>query len=319
MAFPMIAGRQIICVALNPAVDRVLEVTNFRIGQHQPARTITRYPAGKAVNVARALAILDVQCTLTGLIGQEETEYFESQMARSKVQVQMLAIQARTRENITIVDPAAHNETHLRDVGFKVAEKDLMRLKRKLHLLANESAVVIFSGSLPEGISPADLADMAAMCKKAGAMVAVDAAGRALAAAAEIGPWLVKPNLQELAGLAGRELNTADDIIQAARDLLQSVEIVIVTCGSQGGYLLTRNMCLQGTCEVDQDKVVNTVGCGDSLLAGFIAGLHRGYDLPTAYRLGLAAAAANATHLEAANFSKEQAEEFFNIARVQQL
>jgi len=308
---------QIIAVALNPAIDRVLEVPNFKVGAHQSARTIARYPAGKAVNVARVLGLLDVPCTLTGLIGQGEVDYFESELAGSKVQMQLLVLPGSTRENVTIVDPAAHVETHLRDVGFEVAERDITRLKKKLLLLAGEGRLFVFSGSLPQGIAPADLADMVALCKNAGARVAVDASGAALAAAVEVRPWLIKPNQQELQALTGNDTATAEQIVQAATKLTDLVETVLVSCGAEGGYLFADKTCLYGKCSLEPERIANTVGCGDSLLAGFLAGLYKGQPLPEAYRLALAVAAATATHLEAAKFTPQEIEEFLRRSEVQ--
>jgi fructose-1-phosphate kinase PfkB-like protein len=155
------------------------------------------------VNVAKALSLLGVPCILTGLVGQGEFDFFASGAARLDVEMAMVRVAGQTRENITLVDPLSRRETHVRDQGFAVTSEELDRMRAKLAELAGDGTVFVFSGSLPRGIGAGEFADLLGVCRKAGGRLAVDASGAGLSAAAELQPWLIKPNREELEDLLG--------------------------------------------------------------------------------------------------------------------
>ncbi len=300
---------------MNPAIDRVLEVPRLTIGAHQVARLLTCYPGGKAVNLAKGLSLLGVPCVLTGFVGRDEYEYFARDVAGYQICMDMLPVAGLTRQNITLVDPIARNETHLRDQGFTVSAGELDTLRRKLAGLVGPGAIVVFSGSLPPGVSLEAFADLLAICRRAGAQLAIDVSGPALATAVGAGCRLIKPNRQELEELIGRNVHTPQELIAAGLDLAAKVELVLVSCGAEGAYLFTRKSAHRGRCQVAPDRIVNTVGCGDALLAGFLAGLHRQQDHAAALRAAIAAAAATAMSLTP-QFNRGQAEALLEQAEV---
>ena len=284
----------IITVGLNPAIDRVIEAPNFVLGAHQRVRVLRRAPAGKSVNVARVLAALGVPNVHTGFVGADSRVEFKAVFNPSLVRDEMFAVPGRTRENITIVDPAAHQETHLRDAGLEVDRRDLARLKSKLGLMARDGQIVAFSGSLPPGVGAEAFVELIDVCRHAGARVAVDTSGEALSAAVQRKLWLVKPNAAELATLAGRELPDRDAQIAAARELTGRVELVLLTAGAEGAMLFSPRGAWRACAPIEPERVVNTVGCGDALLGAFIAGVWRGRALPDCLAAAVATATASA-------------------------
>jgi 1-phosphofructokinase family hexose kinase len=290
---------RIVAVALNPAIDRVLEVPGLAIGAHQVARLLARDPAGKGVNVAKALSLLGVPCTLAGLVGQGESDYFAAGATHYNIEMAMVRVAGQTRENITLVDPLARRETHIRDQGFVVAGEELDRMRAKLAELARDGTVFVFSGSLPRGIGAGEFADLLAICRKGGARLAVDASGAGLAAAVDVQPWLIKPNREELEDLLGRKLHGEEDLLAAGREMARKVGRVLVSDGAEGAYLLVGSQAWHGSCEVPQGRLASTVGCGDALLSGFLAGCYKGLDMPQALVLAVQAAAATAMSVTA--------------------
>jgi len=307
----------VITVSLNPAIDRIMEVPRFAIGQHQRGRLVSRTPAGKAVNVSRALATLGVRNIATGFLGEQEVEFFEKAFDPSRVQAQVLPLPAPTRENITIVDPVAHIETHIRDVGFVIGDTHRIRLGKKLSLMCREGSIVVFSGAVPEGISPEQFVDLLEICISAGARVAVDTSGAPLRAAASLPLWLMKPNVAELSEIAGRPLTTEADLLAAGRDLARRVKTVIVSRGEAGGFCFISDSVLAGHVPLEPERVRNTVGCGDSLLAGFIAGQILHDNVRDSYRYALAVATASAVGLEPCRFAMKDVQEFLPKAVVE--
>jgi 1-phosphofructokinase len=308
---------QIITVCLNPAVDRILEVPGFTVGSHQRGRQLSRHPAGKAVNVSRALAALGIASTATGFVGSRELGFFEDFLSSSKTNAQFLAVDGITRENVTVIDPIARRETHIRDIGFAVLKRDLQRLKKKLKLMLHPGTLLIFSGSMPPGIEDSDFIDLIETCVSGQARVAIDSSGSAIRAAASLPLWLVKPNVAELAEMVGRTASTERQIAAIGRDLGRRVRVLLVSCGEHGGYAFIDGSTLVGRVDVDRSRVVNTVGCGDCLLAGFVAAQSRGEDARESYRYALAVASAAAVSAEAAQFDIKDVEAFRSAAVVE--
>ena len=299
----------IITVSLNPAIDRVLEVEGFALGAHQAGREVRRTPGGKAVNVSRALAALGVRSIATGFLGEDNRGDFAPVLNDPHVVDQFFPLPGRTRENVTIADPAAHQETHIRDAGLTVGPRDLARLRTKLHLVARDQTIVIFSGSLPPGVRAEQFADLVDAPLAAGAKVAVDTTGAALRAMAGKGLWLLKPNAAELAELVGRPLPSPSAQLAAAREVAAGARIVLFTRGAEGAYLFAAGLAVHGSVRVAPEKVRNTVGCGDAMLAAFVAGVARGEPPRSAFAGAVATASASAMTVAPAEFDIDVAAE----------
>jgi len=307
----------IVTVTLNPCVDRVLEAPRFAVGSNVRGRVVARYPAGKGVIVSRVLATLGTRSVATGLIGREELNYFESFLERQgqgRITTQFLVVRGETRENFTVVDPVDDTETHLREIGFAVQPEDVTRISSKVRLLGRRDSLMVFSGSIPPGITPEVYAEIVRSCRARGAWVVVDSNGAALDAFKGERMWMLKINATELAGFAGVDPHDEASLVRAARGLTSweggRVDNVVITFGAEGALLLTPEIQLRGRVSVHPGRVVSTVGCGDSLLAGLLHGHRKGYDWETSFKEGLAAATANALSQEAGLIDPEDVAEF---------
>ncbi len=324
----------IITVTLNAAIDRVMEVENFHVGGHLRGRLLARVPAGKGVNVSRTLAHAGIPSVATGFVGRDQLDDFDRSFADLAVQSQFLGLDGDTRENVTLIDPAGGVETHIRDVGPTPTPKDLERLRNKLNLLAKPDGLIVFSGSVPSGVDAGAVVDLVDLALSKGAKVAVDGPGALLHALDDRKLWLVKPNVDELAAMlsgtvtdqagtateasvpdgdastapscacasaAGAGVDHADAlsddrIVAIGRELSRRIHVVIVTCGSAGGYLFIDGSALMGQVAMESKNVVSTVGCGDAMLAAFVAAQSKGKDVKASYEYALAVASAAALH-----------------------
>jgi len=310
---------KVLTVALNPAIDRGIEITNFRIGAHQVGSQVFRLAAGKAVNVARVLDALHVPVSITGFVGRAQQGYFEKQLTGATLSCQLFPINGRTRENITIIDPVGKIDTHIRDRGFRVDGSDLTRLRKKLALVTGKDMIVCFSGSLPECVGVEDLVDLIQVCQMRRAKVCLDSGGSILRACSAMKLHIIKPNLSELSEMLGTPVAGEDDILRSCDRVSTLADIALISCGGAGGYILAGKRIWRGQLTIDPDLVKNTVGCGDAFLGGFLAATLTGQDIEEAFRYALAVATSAATAMVPAAVRLDQVERFHPLAEVTEL
>ncbi|MGC8624052.1 MAG: hexose kinase [Phycisphaerae bacterium] len=288
-------SRNFITVGLNPAIDCVLQCDGFWPGRVNSGRQLARIAAGKAANVTRALALLGQDVVALGFMGDSDWAFFNAQLHQlspGAVACHFSILPQSTRQNITILNAGV--ETHIRLRGFAVTEADIATVQKHLMETAQTGDVVIFSGSLPEGLSVQQFGQMLDIVLTRGAKVAVDTAGAALAAALTKPLWIVKPNAEELAEVWGTgKLNTPAAIKTAAAEKACPVENLLVSRGKLGVVLVRADGCFSGSVSTRR-QVVRTVACGDHLLAGFSHGLWNGKSPTAALDAGLALATARA-------------------------
>lgn len=320
----------VITVTLNTALDRVLKVENFAIGEHMRAEELSRFPAGKGINCARGLAALGRDSIATGFVGANEATDFEHLLRDAgpgRALAQLLSVRGQTRENITILDPVNHTDTHIRTAGYELTRQDVQRIVSKVGLLARKDTMVVFSGSLPPGMNAADLDTLIYVTLGRGARVILDVSGKLLAACtsvdlsvdeAEPAPaserakmlWMIKPNRQELADALGVErLEGERQLIEAGQRLTRRVAWVVLTLGAKGAILFGDEQIWRGWCDVRSEEVISTVGCGDTLLAGVLDAQAAGQAPDEVLRHGIAAATANAMRSGVAEFDQALVEQ----------
>lgn len=330
----------IITVTLNTAIDRVLEVENFAIGEHLPAQETLRYPAGKGINVSRCLARLGRASIAAGFVGQAQSSQFEQSLADTgpgRTTCQLMAVRGQTRENITILDPIARTDTHIRTPGYELTRQDVQRIVSKLGLLAREGSIVVFSGSLALGMASADFDTLIYVALGRKAKVVLDVGGKLLADSTSLDLktagqgssastasskmlWMIKPNRQELAEALGIEQLLSDaQLMEAGRRLTERVAWVVVTLGAEGAILFHEDKAWKAHCDVPADQVVSTVGCGDCLLAGILDAQAAQREPDEVLRWGVAAATANAMHSGVGEYDLSQVQQCARQTQVSEI
>jgi len=297
----------IICVTLNPAIDRTIEVHRLELGQHAKGRLVSRHPAGKAVNVARVLQHLGQPCLLTGFVGKGERSMFERSFDTKTVRTQFFGLDIVTRENVTLMDLETGVETHVRDEGAEIREEDQKRLMRKLKILAKPEVWMVFAGSLPRGFTPERFGEMLGAVARQGAKIVLDSAEGAPAVLRKLPVWLIKPNREELAAMAGSAVGSEAELVSAARSLRDAADIVLVSSGERGCYLVEGETVLHAHMRKMPRKVTNTVGCGDALLAGFLRAKARNLESRQSLQLAVATATSASFQVHSGQIDAEEA------------
>ena len=300
-------AKNLITVGLNPAIDCVVRCDGLQVGQVNTGRQVARIAAGKAANVTRALALLGQDVLAMGFMGDYDSPFFKEQLHKlgpGAVACHFKLLPQTTRQNITVLDRSG--ETHIRLKGFDVTEHDIAALEKSLREMVHAGDVVIFSGSLPQGLTADRFGDLLNLALALGAKVAVDTAGAALAVALSKPIWLAKPNAEELAQAWGTgALETVQDIKASARSRGCNVENLVVSRGKLGAVLVSEGESLSGHVPV-QERVIRTVACGDHLLAGFVDAVRRGKSPAQALAEGLALASARAVSEDLEIFDSEK-------------
>lgn len=276
-------------VTLNPSLDYHLYLPSLSVGNVHRAQHTGITFGGKGINVSVILTRLGIPNTALGFVAGFTGDELCARLNEAGVQQDMIRLEnGHTRINVKL---HASDETEINAAGATVTPDAMEVLLGKLGSLNSGDALVL-SGSIPPSLPIDVYGKIMAHMRNKGIRCVVDAEGDALLATLPYAPFLIKPNLHELSMLVGERLKTDAEIISAARGLqARGAQNVLVSLGARGAILLDAD----GGCHIapafDGDPV-NTVGAGDSMVAGFLAGLPEGY--ASALRMGLAAGGATA-------------------------
>ena len=281
----------IIAVGMNPALDRILMVDGFTVGETLKAQSVTIVPSGKGTNVAAVMNLFGDDVIHTGFLGRDEEGMYRDRL--EGVPCFFHTVGGRTRTDTTIIDPIGRTETHIREPGFTVTEGQIKAFLGDLASRISPGDLVTLSGSLPPGAPTDTYAHIIKLCHERGAESFLDTSGEALHKGIAAGPTLMKPNDEELAELTGRQTHDDGEIIEAARDLLgRGMQAVAVSLGARGALLVDEEGVWRG--EAEAPTVVNTVGCGDAFACGWLSSRRKGHPPNVQLREALAVGAANA-------------------------
>lgn len=275
-------------VSLNSAVDQTVTVPGFAADAVNRVETVQVDAGGKGVNVASFLAHFGHPVTVTGLLGRDNEAIFARHFETAGLVDACLRCEGATRTNVKIVDPVQAQVTDLNFPGIAATEADLAEVAERLRgLLDRGLGWVALCGSLPEGLAPEAYAGLIRLARTAGARVALDTSGAPLAAALAAAPDIIKPNVDELGALLGRELTDLESVLAAARSLVaEGVGLVAVSMGAAGAVMVRGSEAVLAI--PPSVAVASTVGAGDAMVAGLIHAATLGLGLPETARIATA-------------------------------
>ena len=285
---------RLVCVAPNPAIDRVYDVDRLIPGAiHRPTVSVA-VPGGKGLNVARTAHTLDADVVAVTILRGHAGRWIEEQLAQRGVRLRAAWAPGETRTCISVRDPATEGLTEIYDSGQPVAQTAWVELEQLVaEELAAGAELMTVSGGIPPGVDDEAFGRLCRQVRQAGGRALVDAYGPALAGALAERPWLVKVNESEAGGLLGRTVDGIEGARAAARDLRdRGAEIAIVTRGRVGAAVASA----EGDVALPPAASIGPYpdGSGDAFLGGLAAGLLEGREIAGALELASRAAAANA-------------------------
>ncbi len=287
----------VVTVTPNPAIDWTLTVPGFTAGAVNRVEEQRSRAAGKGVNVAAALAAYGVRVAAAGFLGDVNAAAFDALFAEVGIEDRFIRVAGETRVGIKIVDPSRGETTDVNFPGLAPSAAEVDELRARVVEMAIGGAWFVLAGSLPPGVAPLIYRDLASTLKAAGCRVILDTSGEPLRHAIHAAPYVVKPNVHELEALVGRALPTVDAVTDAAREMVAGgVETAVVSMGAEGAMFVRAGEAVLA--RPPRVKVGSTVGAGDAMVAGIVAGHLDGLALPDLARLATAFSVAALTRAE---------------------
>ena len=297
----------ILTVTLNAAIDKRYVVEGFRTGEVNRVKECTYVPGGKGLNVSKPASIYGAEVVATGFAGGHAGAYIEDALKPFGIRSAFYQVDAESRSCINIWDEVNQVQTEFLEPGFTLTEEDFAGFEAKFRQLVQEAKVVAMSGSVPKGLDGTAYQRLVKIVKDAGIPVILDTSGKLLEMGIEAIPTMIKPNIDEIRMLTGKRCDDISEIIEAARAIHErGVKIVAVSLGADGSLAVGDDGIFRA--RVPKIDAVNTVGCGDSMIAGFALGLSKGLPLEETLRLASAISAAAAMREETGFFVMEDME-----------
>ena len=290
----------IITVTLNAALDKTLEVPNFRVGRRHRAVEQTTMPGGKGVNIARALKRLGQPVSATGLAGGATGNKIVDALNDEAILNGFVRIREESRTNTAVLDPTTGVHTEINERGPSVSAHDLEMFRDKLLYLAKGASMCVFAGSLPRGVAPDVYAGLIRELKKLGVTTIVDTEGEPLRLATRAEPNVVSPNELEAEELVGHEFNDIDDRARAVTEMtrLGPAEAIMTVSDGCYAHVLDGGAALYRV-RIEEQEARSAIGSGDAFLAGYIAARYLGRSPTECLRYGVACGAESVQHFGA--------------------
>ncbi|MBE4704273.1 1-phosphofructokinase [Spiroplasma platyhelix] len=282
-------------LTLNPAIDQMISVPNFQLGATNKAKDQYQILGGKGVNVSVMLQNLGHKNMALGFMAQGEAAQFESYLKTKEVVSDFHKIAGHTRLNLKIRDLSNNQETELNCLGFSISDTDEKALMDVIKKYLTKEDILIMSGSIAPGSSKNLYQTIAQFCSENQITFAIDATKEVLLSTLQYHPLLIKPNLAELNEIfsASTSFNNIEEVTNLAKKLLSSgAQNVLISNGGQGSLLVTKDQSYLANAA--KGTLVNSVGAGDSMVAGFVGTYSKTKDIRESLLVASAAGAATA-------------------------
>lgn len=306
-------------VTLNASIDKAYHMAKpIENGTVMRVESCRNSAGGKGLNVARVIKRCGSEVNATGFVGGFNGAYLESLLDADGIKNGFCHVKGETRSCINILDPAFGSTEYL-EPGCTIEPEEADEFLEKVfpEQIAG-SDVVAMSGSAPKGLGKDIYARLVKLAKEAGKQVILDTSGELLDRGMEALPTMVKPNRDELEALFGQKVTSLKDVVELGTRLYdRGIANVVISLGGDGAILI----CADGVFHARSPRleVVNTVGCGDSMVAGFACALERGMAPAESLRYASSVASANAMSPNTGDFEPEVQQDIYSKVTVEKL
>lgn len=308
----------ILTVTLNAAIDKRYVVEEFKVGEVNRVKECAYVPGGKGLNVSKPAAVAGAEVVATGFVGGHAGNYIEASLKDYHVKSAFYHLESESRSCINIWDEKNCVQTEFLEPGFTVTESEFQGFVEEFKELVKKADVVEMSGSVPKGLDGTAYQKLVKVVKDAGKKVILDTSGKLLEMGIEACPTMIKPNIDEIRMLTGKECNEIGEIVEAAKEIhARGVEVVAVSLGADGSLAVSDEGVFRAI--VPRIDAVNTVGCGDSMIAGFALGFAEGLGIEETLRKASAISAAAALREETGYFVMEDMQRLYPQIKIEKM
>lgn len=278
-------------VTFNPSLDYIVSMNGFEMGMTNRTTGEQMFPGGKGINVSIVLGNLGIENTALGFTAGFTGEQIEREVHKMGLHTDFIRIEnGFSRINVKLKD---YDGTEINGMGPNIEQVHVNALFGKLDQL-KAGDVLVLAGSIPKSLPDSIYSDILERLQQKGVLFVVDATRDLLLNVLQYKPFLIKPNNHELGEIFDVTLNTREDVVPYAKKLQEKgARNVLVSMSGQGAVLVDET----GTVHMlaaPKGKLVNAVGAGDSMVAGFVAGWTQKQDYDYAFRMGISAGSASA-------------------------
>jgi 1-phosphofructokinase len=282
----------IITVTLNPALDKTIEIDEFKIDSVNRIVSTRVDAGGKGINVSKVIKELQYKSLALGFLGGSSGGQIKNYLDDLNIDNEFLLVKGETRTNLKIIDKVNKTHTDINENGPSLGKQDITNIKEKIMQHCKEDSLVVLSGSVPNEVSTSIYGEIIKDVKNKGGKVILDAEGELLMEGIKAGPYMVKPNIDELEKAFGISINNEEKIIETAKKILEyGVKYVVISLGSEGSIFISNDTVAK--VKGIKVQVKSTVGAGDSMVAALAVATEKDYTLEEAIKLACATSTAN--------------------------
>lgn len=283
---------RLVTVTLNPAVDKTVEINDFKTGSVNRISSVRIDAGGKGINVSKVIKSLGGESKALGILSGKNGEFIKEYLDSLEISNDFVFTSGETRTNLKIIDSLNHSNTDINEPGNIVTTEELNEVEKSIFKSLNKDSILILSGSIPKGVPHNIYAVWIEKAKAIGSKTILDADGELLKEGLKSGPYLVKPNIHELERVCGKKLESIEAVINAAEGFFDyGIEKIVVSLGGDGALFIDKNNKIHA--EGIKVPVKSTVGAGDSMVAALALSIERQYSLEETVTLSMAVSAAN--------------------------
>lgn len=276
-------------VTLNPSIDYIVHVDGLKLGDLNRMTKDFKLPGGKGINVSRILKRIEAKSTALGFLGGFTGNFISDWLLAEQIETKFTTISEDTRINIKL---KSESETEINGLGPAISNEEMQELKQALSAISAHD-IVVLSGSTPATLREGFYEELIQIIKDKDAEFVIDTTGKDLLNALPNKPLLIKPNNHELAELFDVKFESMEDILPFGERLLKDgAQHVIISMAGDGALLFTKEGTYRSN--VLKRPLKNSVGAGDSMIAGFVGRFAKNNDPVEAFKWGVACGSATA-------------------------
>ncbi len=300
----------ILVVNLNASLDKKYTLNNLEKGSIMRALDVHNTPGGKGIHVANVLNILNENHIVTGFLGGKTGEFIENKLKEYNINQDFVKIKGNTRECLAIITDDLV-QTEILEPGPTVTNEEQKKFLNKYTSLIKDCNMVVASGSIPRNIPKDFYKNLIEIAKNENKKFLLDTSGELLKNGIEAKPFFIKPNKDEIESLTGRKITNSKDAIKEIKEFhKKGIEFVVISLGEEGSIAGFNGKFYKVT--IPNVTAVNTVGSGDSYVAGIALGLQKSLPIEDVLKFASACGTANAVEEETGFVNKNIVEDLLN-------